>query len=148
MRSSLASLKGQHYQVHTCRPARLQCTLHPERQARRFPTVRSPRTEISFQSIAFLADRKNVECHRFFSNLAHGWIYEKKKKKIATWRNLMRIEIFRDTKNSSNRSFIKNDRIISFTLFKYDFRFILINVSKKKISIFALKHYFLRSYIN
>lgn len=29
MRSSLASLKGQHYQVHTCRPARLQCTLHP-----------------------------------------------------------------------------------------------------------------------
>lgn len=60
----------------------------------------------------------------------------------------MRIEIFRDTKNSSNRSFIKNDRIISFTLFKYDFRFILINVSKKKISIFALKHHFLRSYIN
>lgn len=102
MRSSLASLKGQHYQVHTCRPARLQCTLHPERQARRFPTVRSPRTEISFQSIAFLADRKNVECHRFFSNVAHGWIYEKKKKKNARWRNLMCIEIFRDTKNIKN----------------------------------------------
>lgn len=89
MRSSLASLKGQHYQVHTCRPARLQCCIH-ERQARRFPTVRSPRTEISFQSIAFLADRKNVECHRFFSNVAHGWIYEKgkkeRKKKNARWR--------------------------------------------------------------
>lgn len=96
MRSSLASLKGQHYQVHTCRPARLQCTLHPERQARRFPTVRSPRTEISFQSIAFLADRKNVECHRFFSNLAHGWIYEKIKKKKKKNCNLEEFNVHRN----------------------------------------------------
>lgn len=61
MRSSLTSLKGQHYQVHTCRPARLRCTVHLGRRARRFPTVRSPRTEISFQSIVFGADRKDDE---------------------------------------------------------------------------------------